>query len=138
MTGVQTCALPISEIAAADPILFPPGEATIAEGSGAVLDRLAETLRRCDANAEIEVGGHTDSQGSEDYNLRLSRARAEAVREALLRRGAPARLLSARGYGETAPIADNSGEAGRALNRRIAFAALDAKAESGAGAQARP
>jgi len=119
----DACAARLSAHSAEDPILFGAGSAEIEATSVATLDTLAATLRRCAAGA-IEVGGHTDSQGSAGYNLSLSQARAEAVRAALIARGAPSATLVARGYGEDAPIADNADEAGRARNRRIAFTAL--------------
>jgi len=119
----QACAARMSEQTEGTPILFATGSAEIANESAPALDALSATLRRC-ANGAIEVGGHTDSQGSAGYNLSLSQARAEAVRAALVARGAPSGALVARGYGEHAPIADNADEAGRARNRRIAFTAL--------------
>ncbi|MEE3100156.1 MAG: OmpA family protein [Pseudomonadota bacterium] len=117
----------------ADPIGFAPGETAIEAGSGAVLDRLAAILTRC-GGLVVEIGGHTDSQGRESTNLALSQGRAAAVRDALFARGAPLSRMVAQGYGESRPIADNGDEAGRALNRRIAFsdAALTA-AEWGDG-----
>jgi OOP family OmpA-OmpF porin len=129
LLGPTACAARLSEVAAADPIRFPPGESAIDAGSAPTLEALAAVLRRC-AEGAIEVGGHTDSQGSAGYNLALSQARAEAVRAALIERGAPPAMLSARGYGPGAPVADNDTEAGRARNRRIAF---EVRAGTGAG-----
>ncbi|WP_340107169.1 OmpA family protein [Pikeienuella sp. HZG-20] len=114
------CASELTAVAAADPIGFAPGSADIDPSSAPVLARLAETLGRC-AGGPIEIAGHTDSQGSESGNLRLSRARAEAVLAALLQAGARLNMLTAEGYGEAEPIADNATEAGRAQNRRIEF-----------------
>ncbi|MEM1314569.1 MAG: OmpA family protein [Pseudomonadota bacterium] len=108
-----------AEVEAA-PVVFAPGSATIEPESKGVLDGLAAALRRC-AGIVVEIGGHTDSQGRETTNLALSQARADAVLDALLARGAPYQALAARGYGEAEPIADNATEAGRARNRRIAF-----------------
>lgn len=71
--------------------------------------------------AGLEIGGHSDSVGEADYNLRLSQARANAVRAALVERGAPAGRLRSVGYGETTPIALNATREGRAANRRISF-----------------
>ncbi|RMF59783.1 MAG: OmpA family protein, partial [Bacteroidetes bacterium] len=70
--------------------------------------------------------GHTDSTGPDDYNLRLSQARAEAVRAYLIERFgiAPERLV-ARGYGESQPIADNVTATGRTLNRRVEFRVIE-------------
>lgn len=68
----------------------------------------------------INIMGHTDSVGSEDYNQRLSQARADTVRVTLLQQGvAPRSILSATGYGESQPIADNASPEGRAQNRRV-------------------
>jgi OmpA-OmpF porin, OOP family len=75
----------------------------------------------CLGNATFEVAGHTDSDGSAASNLRLSTARANAVVRYLVSRNVPATSLSAAGYGETQPIADNSTAGGKAKNRRITF-----------------
>ena len=82
--------------------------------------KIAEILTLC-PSAEIEISGHTDSQGREAMNLRLSEARAEEVLLALRRERARVKSLVAVGYGEIQPIADNSTEEGREANRRIEF-----------------
>lgn len=117
----QPCSVALERLVNANPVEFDPGSAVITAGSARVLDRLTAQFRRCKADP-IEVGGHTDSQGSEDLNLRISKARANAVRTALINRGIAHYRLTSRGYGESEPIADNSTEAGRARNRRITFA----------------
>jgi OOP family OmpA-OmpF porin len=89
-------------------------------GSEPVLDSLATVLRRC-AGGAIVVGGHTDAQGSDELNRRLSQARAEAVAAALAARGVPPDVIVAIGFGEERPIASNESVAGRARNRRIEF-----------------
>jgi OmpA-OmpF porin, OOP family len=66
-----------------------------------------------------EVAGHTDSVGSDAYNLRLSRQRAESVRSYLVSRGVAAGQLTAVGYGESRPVASNQTDEGRARNRRV-------------------
>jgi outer membrane protein OmpA-like peptidoglycan-associated protein len=72
------------------------------------------------------IAGHTDAAGSDEYNLILSRERAQAVRTYLIEHGiAPDRLI-AKGYGEAYPIASNATEAGREENRRSEFIRLDA------------
>lgn len=83
----------------------------------AALDRAVEILRRA-PSVRIEVAGHTDDRGPEAYNLALSQRRADAVRRHLVERGVT-NVLTARGYGETAPIGDNGIETGRAENRRV-------------------
>ena len=114
------CVAFLSSVHARQLIDFSTGSARITVESAPVIDALARVFRRC-ADDRIEVGGHTDSQGPEDLNMRISQARAEAVVSALVERGVPRGWLVAQGYGETEPIADNGTEAGRAQNRRIAF-----------------
>lgn len=101
-------------------ITFAPSSATIDDSSNPVIDEISAVLKSC-PDATFEIGGHTDSQGRESMNLGLSQARAEAVMDALLNRDVLLGNLSAKGYGEAEPIADNGTEEGRAANRRIAF-----------------
>ncbi len=75
----------------------------------------------------VEIGGHTDNQGSESYNLTLSAKRAEAVVKALINMGASASKLKSKGYGFSTPVADNMTEEGRAQNRRTEFRILENK-----------
>lgn len=70
-------------------------------------------------NANIEVAGHTDSRGSDAYNMNLSQQRAEAVRKYLVSKGIAADRLSAKGYGESQPIASNATDEDRFKNRRV-------------------
>jgi outer membrane protein OmpA-like peptidoglycan-associated protein len=65
------------------------------------------------------VAGHTDNVGTPDANMKLSQERAQAVMAALAQRGVGADRLTAKGYGQTAPVADNRSEEGRAKNRRV-------------------
>lgn len=67
---------------------------------------------------KIELGGHTDSDGDEESNLKLSQRRVETVRNYLIKKGVPVNRLTAVGYGENQPVADNSTEEGKRLNRR--------------------
>ncbi|MDO3413873.1 OmpA family protein [Hymenobacter sp. BT770] len=69
----------------------------------------------------MSISGHTDSKGSDDYNLRLSYDRAASARAYMLSQGVPTDRIESRGYGETKPIADNATKAGQALNRRVEF-----------------
>ena len=118
------CAVVLGAAVEVSPIAFAPGSAVFESGSGEALDRLGEIFRRC-RPGRIEIGGHTDSQGSQGLNQRLSRARAEAVLDALMARGVALDRLAARGYGEEQPVAGNDTEAGRAQNRRIEFTVLE-------------
>jgi OOP family OmpA-OmpF porin len=104
-----------------------------------VLDELAGILSNCPP-MKMEIGGHTDSQGSEGGNQALSQARAEAVLLALQGRRVDVSGMTAVGYGETKPIADNGSEEGREANRRIEFLLVGAPqaAEVPAEAEAQP
>ncbi|MGV8074172.1 MAG: OmpA family protein [Syntrophobacteraceae bacterium] len=82
------------------------------------MDRIADILRRY-PETNLYVGGHTDSTGSERYNLDLSERRAESVMNAMVDRGINPRRISAKGYGESMPLESNATEAGRQLNRRV-------------------
>jgi outer membrane protein OmpA-like peptidoglycan-associated protein len=81
------------------------------------LNNLYDQLK-ADPQMKIEVGGHTDSDGPDAFNMQLSQRRADAVRQYLVNKGIAANRILTKGYGETAPIADNNTEAGKAKNRR--------------------
>jgi OOP family OmpA-OmpF porin len=117
-------------------IVFDPGSVTINDAAGEVLDRIAEILPNC-THVRMEISGHTDSQGREEMNLGLSQSRADAVLNGLLARDVLVSNLTAQGYGESQPIADNDTEDGRERNRRIEFRLLST-AVSGEAADADP
>jgi OOP family OmpA-OmpF porin len=73
----------------------------------------------------VEVQGFTDSIGTEEYNQGLSERRANAVKDYLVERGVNPEKISAKGYGELNPVASNDTKEGRALNRRVEFAATE-------------
>ena len=75
----------------------------------------------------VEIGGHTDDQGSESHNLTLSGKRAESVVKYLVENGIPAPRLKSIGYGFSIPLTENSTEEGRAQNRRTEFKILESK-----------
>lgn len=100
-------------------VKFRYDSADLTDESRAILDRVAATLRKQTAHTQLEIAGHTDSQGDPAYNLRLSQQRAETVMKYLISRGVDARQLKARGYGGVQPIADNSTWAGLVSNRRV-------------------
>ena len=120
MLNGTECVAEITDLASQNKIKFEPGSATLDGDSRDTVQAIAEVFERC-LEAPIEIGGHTDSQGREEMNLNLSKGRAEAVLTAL--RGARVKLksLTAEGYGETQPIADNGTAEGREANRRIEF-----------------
>lgn len=99
-------------------VLFAVGEAGLTPGARGRLDLLAEYLRD-NPDRRVVVEGYTDSTGSSDLNLRLSEARANAVREALTARGLSPDRVIAQGYGAARPVASNATEAGRQANRRV-------------------
>lgn len=113
----------IRDILAEGQITFAPGSARIDDEAASTLDQIADVMRECGA-LEMEIGGHTDSQGSADGNLALSQRRADSVLDALMARQVLISGLVAKGYGEENPIADNATAAGREANRRIEFRLL--------------
>jgi outer membrane protein OmpA-like peptidoglycan-associated protein len=97
---------------------FDTGKATIRPDSAQTLDDAAAALKTVPA-MKIEVGGHTDNVGTPEANQKLSQERAQAVMAALAQRGIKADRMTAKGYGQTVPVADNRTEDGRAKNRRV-------------------
>ncbi len=116
----EECAADVNAVIARDKITFTPASAEIASAARPVLDALAAILVKCPAMT-MEIAGYTDSQGSEGGNQALSQARAEAVLVALQGRRIDISGITAVGYGEANPIADNETGAGREVNRRIEF-----------------
>ena len=98
-------------------------KATLRQEDIGSLDNDVATLKSW-GDVDIEVAGHTDSMGSDAYNMKLSQQRAEAVRNFLISRGVAADRLTAKGYGESQPVADNATEEGRFKNRRVELAPL--------------
>jgi OOP family OmpA-OmpF porin len=90
----------------------------LTENSKLVLDKVIEILASR-KGLELEVAGHTDSQGSAASNRKLSQSRAESVLSYLNEKGVDTSLFSAKGYGESDAIADNKTVKGRAQNRRV-------------------
>jgi OOP family OmpA-OmpF porin len=105
-------------------VMFAFDSDEVTGASMATLDVAAETLRAC-PNVRTAVEGHTDSVGTDTYNQDLSQRRAESVSNYLSSHGVSPDRLSAKGYGESRPIADNSTEDGRALNRRVELSPLE-------------
>ncbi|NGM44994.1 OmpA family protein [Rhodobacter sp. SGA-6-6] len=134
----EECAAEVKAVVSAQKITFTPGSAEISSDSLPVIAKLAEVLKDCPA-LPMEIAGHTDAQGSESGNKALSQARAEAVLLALQGRRVDVSGMTAVGYGEGVPIADNGTEEGREANRRIEFVPkLAAAAPAGETAAAAP
>lgn len=99
-------------------VLFAFDKAELTAEARRILDRLGDSLKQRDEMTAIRISGHTDSVGSSAYNQRLSQARADAVMRYLLDIGC-GQPISARGYGESRPVASNATEEGRRKNRRV-------------------
>lgn len=119
--AVDTSGCPITEVVRERrelAVRFEYARAAILPAYAGEISEFAGFMKSHD-EATTVIEGHTDSRGSDSYNQRLSQQRAEAVRDAIISEGVAAERLTARGYGESRPVADNSTDAGRAENRRI-------------------
>jgi OOP family OmpA-OmpF porin len=106
-------------VAAYSNIQFEFDSSVLKTSSYPVLDATSADLRSSGASAELD--GYASSEGTAAHNMRLSKDRAESVKTYLVNSGVPAKKLKVKGFGETHPVADNSTEAGRILNRRVEF-----------------
>lgn len=120
--GVQVdatgCA--VSQSFALQPVYFDSDSTALTDAAKSLLDGIAQTLKS-QPDIRVEIGGHTDSQGSRAFNIELSGKRAEAVRTYLLGKGVEGYRMTLKAYGASQPIAPNDTEAGRAQNRRVEF-----------------
>ncbi|HRH10318.1 MAG TPA: OmpA family protein, partial [Bacteroidia bacterium] len=105
-------------------IFFDFDKATIRKESANELERLIKLLND-NPSIKIELGSHTDSKGSDEYNMKLSDNRSKSVVDYLIGKGIPATRLTAKGYGETKPIDTNDTDEGRQNNRRTEFKILE-------------
>jgi outer membrane protein OmpA-like peptidoglycan-associated protein len=105
-------------------VLFDFDRASLRSGAQQNLYRLVTFLNE-NTDREILIEGHTDSVGSDSYNLDLSLRRCESVRDFLVANGVSASRMAVRGFGKAAPIASNATEAGRQQNRRVEVVILD-------------
>lgn len=103
---------------------FEVNSATLTSGSGALLDEIADVIKK-NRIRKLLITGHTDSTATEEYNLKLSTNRANAVKDYLVRRGVEPSVLVAQGMGKRKPKATNLTESGRAQNRRVEFYILE-------------
>lgn len=104
-------------------IFFNTASYALLPTSNAELDKLVK-LMKANPDLRIELGGHTDNVGADAANLTLSQQRANAVRDHVVAQGVDGARITAKGYGETKPMATNDTEAGRALNRRTEVTVL--------------
>lgn len=117
---IAVCQQQFEEFLGDKRILFETDSTTLTLESTLMLDELAAIVGQC-PDTRIQVSGHTDARGTDEFNQWLSQARAESVTSYLAGQGVDAARLSAIGYGASQPIADNVTAAGLARNRRIEF-----------------
>jgi len=101
-----------------DDVLFDTGKAQLKPGAQRSIDQIAAFLNE-NPDRRVQVEGFTDSRGADDYNLELSQSRADAVAMAIIKRGIDAQRVRALGYGEQFPVASNTNDGSRQLNRRV-------------------
>ena len=99
-------------------VTFDYDSAILRPGLYSEIDRISNVLIKYPETV-IRVEGHTDSTGSENYNMVLSQRRADSVKNLIVQRGVSLTRIETMPYGESMPIADNSTEAGRSMNRRV-------------------
>jgi outer membrane protein OmpA-like peptidoglycan-associated protein len=116
----------LKEAFAITDVKFERGSGYLTEESKVRLDKTAEVIKKySNFNFKYAIHGHTDNQGQEKFNIRLSAKRAEKVKEHLILKGVPADILETKGVGSAEPIADNNTEEGRSKNRRVEFIILN-------------
>ena len=109
-------------------IFFRTGRSRIQARSYRLLNTVAQVLTDF-PGMTVEIQGHTDNRGSDQFNLRLSQQRADSVRQYLVGQGIDAGRLTARGFGETRPVETNRTAEGRSINRRVEFLRTDSPPE---------
>lgn len=110
-----------NRIEIAEKIQFALDKAEILPASFGLLDELAKVMTDNPQVQKVNIEGHASGEGEAQHNLALSKARAEAVRAFLVKKGIAAERLTSAGFGETKPIASNDTEDGREKNRRVEF-----------------
>lgn len=108
-----------------DSVKFPFNGAQLPEEASQVLDEVSKSIKSFNKAVYVEIEGHTDNMGGEDYNRSLGLKRADAVREYLSRSGIPLHAMNTISRGESVPIGDNSTLEGRKQNRRVVIRVLE-------------
>jgi outer membrane protein OmpA-like peptidoglycan-associated protein len=99
-------------------VLFATGKADLSSEAARSVDKLADFLQKY-PNRNVLIEGHTDSVGSDEFNLTLSQKRADSVKEALTSKAIPEERITTKGYGKKYPVASNDTAAGKQQNRRV-------------------
>jgi outer membrane protein OmpA-like peptidoglycan-associated protein len=115
-------------------VLFDAGKAEVAPGAQRSIDKLAEFLN-AHPQRSVLIEGHSDNTGAEDFNVKLSQQRADAVRDRLVARGVSAQRIQTKGYGARFPVVDNDTPAGRQQNRRVEVVVLNEGVRPGSAAR---
>lgn len=109
---------PARKISLSADAYFDFNKATLKPGGEAEIDRVVSSMKE-NTRLHVLIEGHTDSIGSDAYNMRLSERRADAVRRYMVSEGIDDSRIETKGYGESQPVADNTSKEGRAKNRRV-------------------
>ena len=117
-TKVDHTGCPLKEVTVLRGVNFNFDKATLRPDAISILDDAAAVMQRY-PEIKVEIAGHTDSAGTDEYNQDLSDRRAKTVMDYFISKGIDAGRLSARGYGESSPLTGNDSAAGRAQNRRV-------------------
>jgi outer membrane protein OmpA-like peptidoglycan-associated protein len=117
------------QIEISERVFFETNSAQILPRSYELLNVIAVTLRDAEYIRMVNVEGHTDSRNTDEYNLDLSRRRAESVRIYLIGRGIAESRLTSEGFGEGRPVASNETDEGLAMNRRVEFLIVEQDAQ---------
>jgi adhesin transport system outer membrane protein len=117
-TKVDASGCPLKDITVLKGVYFDNDKSDLRPDALPRLDEAVETLKRY-PEIKVEVAGHTDWTNTDAYNQALSERRAKSVMDYFVSKGVDAKRLTAKGYGESSPIADNESEEGRAKNRRV-------------------
>lgn len=110
-----------TQIEILEKVYFATNKPDILPRSIPILKQVVAVLKANEQITRVIIEGHTDAQGSDEYNMNLSQARVDSVMKLLVERGIDPKRLSATGYGETRPVAPNTTAPGRARNRRVEF-----------------
>jgi outer membrane protein OmpA-like peptidoglycan-associated protein len=108
-----------------DAVRFGFDRSDLTDSAREALENLITQLKAENRNVYIEIQGYTDAFGTDEYNMKLGEARAEAVRRYLAENGVPLHRISTISYGESRPVADNRTKAGRSKNRRVVVLVLE-------------